>query len=125
MDRKKKDSIIGTAAFVILLAILFGSIATSEAESYEIDDLEGYKWLLHWATMGYLPIFPIVSALLCFPMTGNYKLEIPTINAVITLVFALFAWVLHYQYVSWTLLLIGNIIFVGIMMHDERNDEKQ
>lgn len=121
MDKKKKDKIIGTTAFVILLAFFFGSIAMSEAESYEIDSLKGYKWLLHWATLFYLPIFPIVSAFLCFPMKGDPKIDITTINTVITMVFALFAWVLHYQYISWTLLCIGSSICLGVMMWDERD----
>lgn len=124
MTQETKDKYIGTAAFVILFALVIASFLTSDVSGSEIDHLKGHRWLLVWGAMTYLPVFPIVSIFLSFPMGLKNIFEVLTINAVLTLVFTLFAWVLHFQYVSWTLLLIGNIVFLACMMYDERNKQK-
>jgi len=124
MAKKTKDKFIVNTSLVIFVVLVFASIITSETPSYEIDSLRGYKWLLHYGIMAYLPVFPIVSAFLCFPMGLKSASEPFTINAVITLVFTLFAWVLHFQYVSWTLLLVGNFVILAMIMYFERQDQK-
>lgn len=121
---KRAEKRVGVLLFFIIAFLLICAYFSNEVSSYEIRELHGYRWLLFWSLVFYLPVFPLVSILLAMP-TAFRPIEIIAIQAIITMCFTLFAWVLEFQFLSWTFLLLANLVLLSCLLFDKRKKQNE
>lgn len=120
----KTEKVVGTSLFVILLVLLACAYINNTVPSYEIDSLKGVYWLLFWASALYLPIFPLIA--LALSLTTSFRPhDIFTINFTLTLTFCIFAWVIGFQYITWTFFVFASIIPLIAILLDNKKYSRQ
>lgn len=121
---KRAEKRVGLLLFYIIAILLICAYVSNEVPSYEIRGLHGYRWILFWSLAFYLPVFPLVSILLAMP-TAFRPIGIIATQAIITMCFTLFAWVLEFQFLSWTFLLLANLVLLSCLLFDKRKKQNE
>lgn len=125
MERDRKDKYLSIIIGSLLIVCFIGALVCHNIPSYKQDSLVGTAWLLHWACVLYIPVFPTIAFFLSLLMSSHVSaIGVLTMNFVLTSIFDIFACFSDCLSATWAFLTAGSLILMLTAQLDKYNSKK-